>query len=331
VTVPSPDGRSGDLRLGVVGVGYLGQHHARIYSSLGGVRLVGVVDSSRPRAEEIGRKYGAQAFDDHRLLLGHVDAVSVATPTVSHLAVAADFLREGVAVLVEKPIATSLPEADELISLAARSHALLGVGHTERFNPAVEALRSRARDPRFIEVHRLGTFPARSLDIDVVLDLMIHDIDLVLAMARDAGGAEVAALDAVGVDALTRKVDIANARLRLSNGCVANLTASRISTVKVRKVRVFTRDAYVSCDCAEQSLEHFSLRRGLDPGAVPAIARETPAIVRDEPLARELRAFVAAVRGGVPFEIGGAEGRQALAVALAVVERIEEGLLESRR
>jgi predicted dehydrogenase len=316
------------LRVGVVGVGYLGRHHARIYASLSEARLAGVADRNLERSREIAALYGVPAFEDHRALLGKVDAVSVATPTISHRSIAADFLQEGIPVLVEKPIASSLPEADDLVSIAASQRTLLAVGHTERFNPAVQSLRERAGDPRFIEVHRLGTFPARSLDIDVVLDLMIHDIDLVLAMAKRSGGGSIQSLDAVGVNALTRRVDIANARIRLSGGCVANLTASRISTGKVRKVRVFTRDSYLSCDCADQTLEHFSLQKGSTPGTVPAIVREVPAIVRDEPLARELRAFVDAVRMRSPFEVGGEEGREALSVALAVAERIEEGLHE---
>lgn len=316
------------VRVGVVGVGYLGQHHARIYASMSGVALAGVADTNEARSAEIASRNGAPAFTDHRRLLGKVDAVSIATPTASHRSVASDFLREGVAVLVEKPIAGSLPEADDMMALAEKGGALLAVGHTERFNPAVAALRERARDPRFIEVHRLGTFPARSLDVDVVLDLMIHDIDLVLSLT---GGAAVQALDAVGVNALTRRVDIANARLRLAGGCVANLTASRISTVKVRKVRVFTRDAYISCDCADQALEHFSLSRAPGASSLPAIVRDTPSITKDEPLARELRSFVEAVRGDGTFPVGGFEARQALAVALAVAERIEESLIEGAR
>lgn len=316
------------LRAGVVGVGYLGRHHARIYASISGVRLAGVADVNRARAEEEARRHGTAAFDDHRGLLGQVDLVSVATPTESHRAVASDFLREGVAVLVEKPMAASLPEADDLLATAGGAGTLLAVGHTERFNPAVEALRARVADPRFIEIHRLGTFPARSLDVDVVLDLMIHDIDLVLALS---GGSAVQALDAVGVNALTPRVDIANARIRLASGCVANLTASRISAGKVRKVRVFTRDSYVSCDCADQSVERFALSPGAGPGGLRAIVREAPEIAKDEPLARELRAFVAAASGGPAFEVGGREGRAALAVALAVAERIQEGLLEGAR
>jgi len=318
----------GPLRVGVVGVGYLGQHHARIYASLPGVKLVGVADTRPGRAEEIAAKNGCRAFAGPAEMIAEVDAVSVATPTASHREVAAGFLAAGKGVLVEKPIAASLPEADAMIAAASESGALLGVGHTERFNPAIEALRRRARNPRFIEAHRLGTFPARSLDVDVVLDLMIHDIDLVLALT---GGAQVQAVDAVGVSALTPKVDIANARIRLAGGCVANLTASRISASKVRKVRVFTNEAYLSSDCANQSLEHFSLKMpGAPgaPGAMPEIVREAPSLDNDEPLARELRAFAAAAAGGGPFEVGGREGRQALAVALAVAERIEEGRRE---
>jgi len=321
----SPAPARGPLRAGVVGVGYLGQHHARIYASMPDVHLVGVADLRAGRAEEIAGKHGCRPFADFRAMIGQVDAVSVATPTASHREVAAPFLQAGVAVLIEKPMAATLPEADGLIEIAERSGALLGVGHTERFNPAIAALRERCRNPRFIEAHRLGTFPGRSLDVDVVLDLMIHDIDLVLALT---GGAPIQTLDAVGVSALTPKVDIANARLRLAGGCVANLTASRISALKVRKVRVFTTDAYISSDCANQSLEHFALKRRGEPGAMPEIAREAPTLKNDEPLARELRAFVGAVLGGAPFEVGGREGRQALAVALAVAERIEEGRYE---
>ena len=321
----SGTGTGRPLRVGVAGVGYLGQHHARIYASMSGVELVGVADTRPERAAEVAGRHGTEAFDDHRRLLGKVDAVSVATPTASHRAVASDFLREKVAVLVEKPIAPSLPEADDLVRLAAAHGAILGVGHTERFNPAVKVLREKVRNPRFIEVHRLGTFPARSLDIDVILDLMIHDIDLVLALC---GGAPVRSLDAAGVSALTPKVDIANARLKLAGGCVANLTASRISNSKVRKVRVFTPSAYYSCDCADQSLEEIGLLPPERPGAFPRVSRTSVEVTNDEPLAAELRAFVDAAGGGAPFEVGGREGRTALAVALAILERLEEARRE---
>ncbi len=319
----APEGKR--LKAGVVGVGYLGQHHARIYASMTEVELVGVADTRRERAAEVAGRHGVEPFEDYRRLLGLVDAVSVATPTESHRTVAADFLSQGTAVLVEKPLAPSLPEADDLIAVAGAHGALLGVGHTERFNPAVRALRERTHEPRFIEIHRLGTFPARSLDIDVILDLMIHDIDLVLALT---GGSTVKSLDVAGVAALTPRVDIANARIHLTGGCVANLTASRISASKTRKVRVFTRNSYLSCDCADQTLEVITLSRAEGPGGMPRVVRETPAVIHDEPLAAELRAFVAAARGGPPFEVGGREGREALAVALAVAERLEEARRE---
>jgi predicted dehydrogenase len=295
---------------------------------MSGVTLVGVADTRRDRAEEVAGRHGVEAFSDCRALLGKVDVVSVATPTASHREVASAFLREKVAVLVEKPMAASLPEADDLIALAGRNGVVLGVGHTERFNPAVRALRERVKDPRFIEVHRLGTFPARSLDVDVVLDLMIHDIDLILDLTS---GATVKALDATGVAALTPRVDIANARIQLAGGCVANLTASRISDTKVRKVRVFTRNTYFSCDCADQSLEQITLGAASEPGGTPTIVKETPPVEPDEPLAAELRAFIGAARGGPRFEVGGEEGRRALALALAVAERLEEAQREGSR
>src|SRR5688500_10931998 len=221
------------LRVAVVGVGHLGQHHARIYAAMEGVTLVGIADTNRARAEEIAAKYATAAFTDPRELIDRVDAVSVAVPTVAHLDVALPFLAARKAVLVEKPLAASLDEADRLIGAAEQAGALLAVGHTERFNPAVEAARPMIDAPRFIEVHRLGTFPERSLDIDVIFDLMIHDLDLLLALVRS----EVVSVEAVGVNVLTPRTDIANARLRFASGCIANLTASRISRDRVRKHR----------------------------------------------------------------------------------------------
>jgi predicted dehydrogenase len=310
---------SGPLRVGVVGVGHLGQHHARLYRDLPGCRLEGVVDTDPARASEVAGRHGVEHFTDAAALLGRVDAVSVAVPTVFHRPVAEPFLEAGVAVLVEKPIAGSLEEADLLIEAARRSGSLLVVGHTERFNPAVQALRARTRAPRFIECHRLGSFAPRSLDIDVVLDLMIHDIDIVL----DMDGGEVKSVDAVGVNALTPRVDIANARLTFASGCVANVTASRISATRTRKIRVFQNDSYLSCDCAERSLEHYRLEaRGA--GERPGIVRESVSLPEDEPLRRELEAFVAAAQGGAPFPVTAEAGRGALAVALQVVTRIAE-------
>lgn len=310
-------------RVAVIGAGHLGQHHARIYASLGGCVLTTVADIDPGRAAAVAGRHGVPALDDYRRMLEPgapgIDAVSVAVPTESHLKVALPFLERGVAVLVEKPIAASLAEADTLIDAARRSGAPLGVGHTERFNPAVEALLERARAPRFIEAHRLGVFAPRSLDIDVVLDLMVHDIDAALALV----GTAVRSVEAVGVNALTPRVDIANARIVFQGGCVANLTASRISATRTRKIRVFQHDSYLSCDCAERSLEHYRLER--PAGARRAtIVREQVEIPPDEPLRRELAAFIQSVRSGAPFAVPGVAGRAALEVALTVMDRIAE-------
>src|SRR5678815_3795950 len=259
------DRRDVSMRVAVVGVGHLGKHHARIFRSLPGVELTAVVDTNQARAEEIAAANQTRALMRSTSLLDKVDAVSVAVPTEQHLAVVLPFLEAGVPVLVERPMARSLEEADQMIAAAAKSGAVLAVGQTERFNPAVEAARPMLTDPRFIEVHRLGTFPERSLDIDVVFDLMIHDLDVVLSLVRS----EVESIEAVGVPVLTGRVDIANARIRFANGCIANLTASRISRDRVRKIRFFQPAAYVSIDYAAQKVERWRLKH--DGGAMPSI------------------------------------------------------------
>ena len=305
------------MRVGVVGVGHLGRHHARILSTLAGVSLVGVADINEGRAREIATQYGSTAYGDWRQLLTMVDAVTVAAPTEAHATVAAAFLEQGVHVLVEKPMTTTTGEADRLLALAQARRVTLAVGHTERFNPAVAHVKPLLHEPRFIEVHRLGTFPERSLDIDVVFDLMIHDLDLVL----DIVGAEVTALEAVGVPVLTPRVDIANVRLRFANGCIANLTASRISRDRVRKIRFFQRDVYVSVDYAAQEVEMYRLVP--QAGQMPVIQGGKLEIARQEPLQRELEDFVAAIRDNRPPLVTGQQGRAALALAERVVERME--------
>ena len=274
------------LRVGVVGVGHLGRHHARILSTLPGVELMAVVDTNRARAEEIAVAQQTRPLFDARDLIGQVEAVTVAVPTELHRDVALPFLSTGVSVLVEKPMARSLAEADALVTAAARSGATLAVGHTERFNPAVAAARPLLVDPRFIEVHRLGTFPDRSLDIDVVFDLMIHDLDVVLSLVPS----EVESVEAVGVPVLTGRVDIANARLRFANGCIANITASRISRDRVRKVRFFQPAAYLSIDYAAQKIEVWRLVKG--EGPMPSIDGGEVPVQNEEPLKRELEDFV---------------------------------------
>src|SRR5512133_661753 len=296
---------SGKFRLGVIGVGHLGRHHARILSALDDVQLVAVADIKGDRAQQIGGPLGAKATRDYRDLIGQVDAVTIAVPTESHLEVAMPFLERGTPVLVEKPLARTLPEADRMIAAACASRTTLAVGHTERHNPAVRVASTVLANPRFIEVHRLGTFPERSLDIDVVFDLMIHDLDIILSLVPS----EIDTVDAVGVPVLTDRVDIANARLRFANGCIANVTASRISRDRVRKIRFFQPDAYISIDYAAQEVEMYRLVRG--DATRPEIQGGKLDVPREEPLARELADFLEAARTGRAPLVTGADGRRA--------------------
>ena len=304
------------LKIAVVGVGHLGQHHARLLSAMDGVTLVGVVDTKPGRAADIAAKFGTTGYAELAPVLGQVDAVSIAVPTEAHVDVALPFIERGVAVLVEKPMASSLSDADRLIDAAARRGVLLAAGHTERFNPAVAAALPLVTSPRFVEVHRLGTFPERSLDIDVIFDLMIHDLDLLLA----AVGSEVASVEAVGVHVLTPRTDIANVRLRFASGCIANLTASRISRERVRKARFFQHDSYVSIDFASQEVEVYRLVDGSPSTGRPVIQGGKLDVPNDEPLRRELADFVDAVRSGRPPGVTAEAGREALALATRIAE-----------
>ncbi|HVC20239.1 MAG TPA: Gfo/Idh/MocA family oxidoreductase [Vicinamibacterales bacterium] len=312
--------RAGDgpLRVAAIGVGYLGRHHARLLSALDGVALTAVVDTNRARAEEIAAGTGARAFTSVREVLDDIDAATIAVPTETHAEIALACLARGIPVLVEKPIARSLAEADAMIAAAARAGVPLAVGHTERYNPAVEAARSLLDAPRFIEVHRLGTFPERSLDIDVVFDLMIHDLDVTLSLVRS----EVTSIEAVGVPVLTGRVDIANARLRFADGCIANLTASRISRDRVRKIRFFQHAAYISIDYAAQKVECWRLVRA--DGGRPSIEGGEIDVPHEEPLKRELTDFVTAVRTGGRPGVTGEDGRRALALAAAITEAMQQ-------
>jgi predicted dehydrogenase len=307
---------SGVLRVAVVGVGHLGQHHARLLAAMPEVELVAVVDARAERAAEIGAKYGAPVFTDPAAVLDSVDAVSIAVPTVAHVDVALPFIERGVAVLIEKPLAASMAEAERLLSAAARHGAIVATGHTERFNPAVVAALPLVSNPRFIEVHRLGTFPERSLDIDVIFDLMIHDLDLLLASV----GSEVDSVEAVGVNVLTPKTDIANVRLRFASGCIANLTASRISRDRVRKARFFQKDSYVSIDFAAQEVEVYRLVAS--NGGRPLIHGGKMDVPSQEPLQRELADFVAAARDRRSPVVTGGAGRDALALATRIAEQM---------
>lgn len=302
------------LRAAVIGVGYLGQYHAEKYAACEGLELVGVADIDGARAREIAARHRCRAVTDFRELLPAVDLVSVAVPTAAHYAVARECLAAGVHVLVEKPITRTLEEADTLVALARSRGSCLAVGHLERFNPAFAALSAMLSQPLYLESERLSAFKTRGADADVVLDLMIHDIDLVFALAR----AEVASVSACGFNVLTDSVDIANARIEFADGMVANLSASRVSQTPVRKLRAFGFDRYVSAD-----LQNAQLRvvRRADDGEV---VQEEQAFQDRDALRIVVESFVAAVRENRAPAVSGVDGRRALALALEVRRLVDE-------
>lgn len=306
------------VRVGVVGVGALGQHHARVYASLPGTTLVGVVDIVPGRAEQVAGPLGTRALSNYADLFGQVDAVSIAAPTTLHAEIGEQFLNRGVHVLVEKPIAHTLEDADRLIQAARANDRVLQVGHLERFNPAVKQLREIVRKPRFFEAHRMGLFSPRSLDIDVILDLMIHDIDIICLLAPSP----VASVNAVGIAILTNRIDIANARLHFEDGCVANITASRVSMEKIRKLRLFQKQEYLSLDYTRQDISVFSLNH--KTGGIPEILSRKLTPEKREPLQLELHAFLKATQGLEPVECSGEDGRKALALALEILGQAEK-------
>ena len=312
------------IRTGVIGVGHLGYHHARIYSELDGVQLVGVVDVDEAKRVRVAEDFTVPGLSTVKSLIElGVDAVSVATPTVSHHDVVMELLQAGVHVLVEKPIATSLLEAETMVAVAKAHHVLLQVGHIERFNGAVMALAEAIKAPRFIECHRLSPFPMRGTDVSVVLDLMIHDLDLVLVLDRS----EVVGIDAVGVPVFAAQEDIANVRLRFASGCVANLTSSRVSLEKMRKIRIFEANAYVSTDYSAQEVLVYRKKPGTIPAGVNPmefISIEPLPVKKDEPLKLELASFVASVREGRPPLVSGEDGVRALRLAQDIVQFIRE-------
>jgi predicted dehydrogenase len=318
--VRMPDGNEAAverIRVGVVGVGALGQHHARLYASFPDVTLAGVADTRPGRAAEIAGPLGTQDYTDYRQLMGLVDAVSIATPTLLHAGIGVEFLKAGVHVLVEKPIAHTLQDADKLIHAARESGRVLQVGHLERFNPAILALREIVNRPRFFEVHRMGLFSPRSLDIDVILDLMIHDLDLIQFLVPS----KPKHISAVGIPILTKRIDIANARIEFEDGCVANITASRVSMEKIRKLRLFQKQEYISLDFTRQDVAVYSLKGR--PGGAPEIVGRTLAPPREEPLQGELTAFLNSIRGLGAVQCTGEEGRKALELALRILEQAE--------
>ncbi len=297
------------VKVGIIGVGYLGTQHARILSYLEEAELKGVADIDFKKAMQIGNRHGVQYYENFEEMLDEIDAGIVATPTSEHFSISMELLNKGKSVLVEKPITETVEQAEQLVSHAKKNGVLLQVGHLERFNPAVEAIENMITEPRFIEVQRLGSFSARSLDIDVVLDLMIHDLDIIMSLIKD----EVKVIKSSGIHVLSDKIDIANARLEFGSGCVATLTASRVHQGKVRKLRIFEPTSYYSIDYIDQEVKAFPLN-----GRQTDI--KTLKIKKEEPLKKELQNFFQCIRDGKMRKVSGEEGLRALKLAYSVLE-----------
>lgn len=300
------------VNLAVIGIGHLGKKHARIYSELSSkVNLIGLCDINPERLKEARNEFPTEQFSDYRKLLGKVDTLSICVPTKSHFAIAKDFLLNNTHLLIEKPMTVTLKEADELIRLAQKNNLILQVGHVERFNSAFQSIKTLAKNPLFVECHRLNPFPNRSLDIGVVLDLMIHDIDIILGLVD----AEISDIQAVGVKVLTDYEDIANARITFKNGCVCNLTASRISDETMRKIRLFLKETYISLDYVKQEAFIYKKQGKL-------ISKQPLPIEKEEPLKQELESFIDCVLNQKKPLVSGIEGRTALELALKIIQHI---------
>ncbi len=319
LSTPRPEATP-PVRVAVVGAGYLGRFHAEKYANLDGVELVGVADVETANAAEVARHCRSRAFNRHLDLVGRVDAVSIVVPTPLHFAIAGDFLRNGVDVLIEKPMTTTLGEARELIDIAESEGLILQVGHLERFNPAVMAVRERIHKPMFIESHRLSLYQGRSTDVSVVLDLMIHDIDIIMNFV----GAPVKSIHASGAAVVSAHCDIANARIEFATGCVANITASRISTKNQRKVRLFQKNAYIAVDFAQREITHIQQTGEAGSAPIPGMTVDQVCFPEGDALEAELRAFVDAVATRREPEVTGEMGYQALEIALNVMEQIDD-------
>jgi len=307
----------GDILVGVIGVGYLGQHHARIYNSLDGVKLVGVCDTSPSQGKKIAHKYNTEYFKDRTFLLNKIEAVSVAVPTPQHYEVAKEVLLSNKHLLLEKPIAENLSQADELCKIADEKDIVFQVGHIERFNPAIIAAMPLVKSPLFIESHRLSPFKTRGVDVPVIYDLMVHDIDIILSVVKK----RITKIEAVGVPVLSKEFDIANARIEFENGTIANLTTSRVSKEKMRKIRFFQTDSYLSINYLNHSVEYYK-RKFLD--GKPYIEREELKVKTAEPLKLEIESFIKSIRNGTPPRINGYDAKEALYVANKMVKKIIE-------
>ncbi len=309
------------IRAAVIGVGYLGRFHAQKYAATAGCELRAVVDTRPEAREAVARELNCQALASHQSLLGEVDAVSIATITPAHYAIAADFLRHGAHVLVEKPITETVAQARELIALAVANKRVLQVGHLERFNPAVVAAEPHLRAPRFIECQRLAPFKQRGTDVNVVLDLMIHDIDIIESIVHS----DIESIDAVGSPVFSDEIDIANARLRFVNGCVANTTASRVSLKTERKLRVFNTDAYVSIDLQQRILTVVRKRVGAAGDALP-VQIEEQSFEQGDALRAEIESFLNCIREGSQPVVTGEDGLRALQTAVRITAQVEAGV-----
>lgn len=310
---------SGKLRAAVIGVGYLGRFHAQKFQSNPDVELIGVVDTDPGRAAEVAAEVKTRAFSDYREVIAQADLVSIVVPTQYHFAVARDCFEAGCHVLLEKPVTQTVDEAEELIQLAKSKKLLFQVGHLERFNPAVMALKEVLQNPQFIESHRLAPFKPRGTDVNVVLDLMIHDIDILLSLVAHP----LKTINSVGVPVLSEEVDIANARLQFANGCVANVTASRASRETMRKMRIFQQDAYISIDFQSRKIAVYRKQKGLSliPG-LPNVSIEERSFEQGDALKDEINAFVAAVKNGTPPLVSGEDGKRALEVAIQITGKL---------
>ncbi len=314
------------IRAAVIGVGYLGRFHAQKYAQIPGCELVAVADARQDVRDKVAAEVGARAVEDYRELLGDVEAVSVVTPTPAHFAIARDFLNAGANVLVEKPITETALEARELIDLAASRQRVLQVGHLERFNAAILAAEPYLRAPNFIECHRLAPYKERGTDVNVVLDLMIHDIDLVQTIV----GAPIATIDAVGTPVFSDEIDIANARIRFANGCVANATASRVSMKTERKMRIFEDDAYLSLDLQQKILTLIRKRSAAASVGQLPVTIEEQSLEQGDALKSEIESFLECIRSQRPPVVSGEAGLRALETAMRITEQVHESLAQLR-
>ncbi|HKD54337.1 MAG TPA: Gfo/Idh/MocA family oxidoreductase [Steroidobacteraceae bacterium] len=315
------------IRTAVIGVGYLGRFHAQKYAQAAGCELVAVADTRPEAREQVAAELQVRPLEDYRVLLGAVDAVSVVTPTPEHFPIARDFLAAGAHVLVEKPITDTPDEARELIALAARQQRVLQVGHLERFNAAILAAEPHLNAPRFVECHRLAPYRERGTDVNVVLDLMIHDIDIVQTIV----GAPIASIDAVGTPVFSEEIDIANARIRFANGCVANATASRVSMKTERKLRIFEDDAYLSLDLQQKILTLIRKRPpGESSGPLP-VSIEEQSLEPGDALKAEIESFLECIRTGRAPVVTGAAGLMALETAMRITEQVNRALAERQQ